>query len=211
MIETLIPKRNCSKKGGRKRIGDGSRFGGISRVVLDRWLMDYNHRRAHGVPNRLTLPAFGARLAESDFHGWPSLAGLWSGFRIRLAGITHVRTSPYYPQSNGKLERWHGTLKNEEFRNKARRDVEEARRVVGNFVTHYNEVRLHSALGYITPHDMLTGRDAEISSPIATQSSRLLARSDWERSHAPPLDRTRRRCSHDLVVCCTVRNDLDGG
>ena len=63
---------------------------------------------------------------------------------IRLAGITHVRTSPYYPQSNGKLERWHGTLKNEEFRNKAPRDVEEARRVVDNFVTHYNEVRLHT-------------------------------------------------------------------
>ncbi|MCC6928752.1 MAG: transposase, partial [Gemmatimonadaceae bacterium] len=30
---------------------------------------------------------------------------------VRLAGMTHVRTSPYYPQSNGKLERWHQTLK----------------------------------------------------------------------------------------------------
>ena len=30
---------------------------------------------------------------------------------IRLCGMTHVRTSPYYPQSNGKIERWHGTLK----------------------------------------------------------------------------------------------------
>lgn len=30
---------------------------------------------------------------------------------IRISGMTHVRTSPYYPQSNGKLERWHGTLK----------------------------------------------------------------------------------------------------
>ena len=29
------------------------------------------------------------------------------------AGMTHVRTSPYYPQSNGKLERWHGSLKRE--------------------------------------------------------------------------------------------------
>ena len=32
---------------------------------------------------------------------------------IRLVGLTHVRTSPYYPQSNGKLERWHGTIKGE--------------------------------------------------------------------------------------------------
>lgn len=29
---------------------------------------------------------------------------------IRLQGLTHVRTSPYYPQSNGKLERWHGAF-----------------------------------------------------------------------------------------------------
>ena len=32
---------------------------------------------------------------------------------IRISGMTHVRTSPYYPQSNGKLERWHKTLKGE--------------------------------------------------------------------------------------------------
>ena len=32
---------------------------------------------------------------------------------IRIAGMTHVKTSPYYPQSNGKIERWHKTLKGE--------------------------------------------------------------------------------------------------
>ena len=32
---------------------------------------------------------------------------------IRVSGMTHVRTSPYYPLSNGKLERWHKTLKGE--------------------------------------------------------------------------------------------------
>jgi len=30
---------------------------------------------------------------------------------IHIAGMTHVRTSPYYPQSNGKIERWHKTLR----------------------------------------------------------------------------------------------------
>jgi len=50
--------------------------------------------------------------------------------------------------------------------------VEEARRVVGDFVTHYNEVRLHSALGYVTPHDKLAGRDAEI---FASRDSKLKA------------------------------------
>jgi transposase InsO family protein len=76
---------------------------------------------------------------------------------VRLSGITHVRTSPYYPQSNGKLERWHGSLKGERFRLAAPDTLVEARRVVAAFVTHYNEVRLHSALGYITPADKLAG------------------------------------------------------
>lgn len=81
---------------------------------------------------------------------------------IRLTGITHVRTSPYYPQSNGKLERWHGTLKGERFRLAAPETLEEARRVVASFVAHYNDVRLHSAIGYITPADKLAGLEAVI-------------------------------------------------
>jgi len=32
---------------------------------------------------------------------------------IRVSGMTHVRTSPFYPQSNGKIERWHKSLKGE--------------------------------------------------------------------------------------------------
>jgi putative transposase len=35
---------------------------------------------------------------------------------IRISGMTHVRTSPYYPQSNGKIERWHKSLKGEYIR-----------------------------------------------------------------------------------------------
>jgi len=76
---------------------------------------------------------------------------------IRLTGVTHVRTSPYYPQSNGKLERWHGTLKSERFRLAAPQTLDEARSVVKSFVAHYNDVRLHSALGYVTPADKLAG------------------------------------------------------
>lgn len=76
---------------------------------------------------------------------------------IRLTGITHVRTSPYYPQSNGKLERWHGSLKRECIRTNSLSSLEEARRRIVAYVDHYNHVRLHSALGYITPADKLNG------------------------------------------------------
>lgn len=76
---------------------------------------------------------------------------------IRLMGMTHVRTSPYYPQSNGKLERWHGSLKAECIRPAAPASLEEARRLVAEYVEHYNHVRLNSAIGYITPADKLNG------------------------------------------------------
>jgi putative transposase len=81
---------------------------------------------------------------------------------IRLAGMTHVRTSPYYPQSNGKLERYHQTLKVTTIRPKAPDSPDEARRVVTRFVDYYNHHRLHSAIGFITPGAMLAGRAEEI-------------------------------------------------
>jgi transposase InsO family protein len=81
---------------------------------------------------------------------------------IRLAGMTHVRTSPYYPQSNGKLERWHQTLKATTIRPKAPRSLVEARQLVAAFVEHYNHHRLHSAIGFITPADHLAGRSEQI-------------------------------------------------
>src|ERR1039458_922929 len=81
---------------------------------------------------------------------------------IRIAGMTHVRTSPYYPQSNGKLERWHKSLKSECIRPLTPLTREDALRLIQTYVDHYNTVRLHSAIGYVTPHDMLAGRQAEI-------------------------------------------------
>jgi len=81
---------------------------------------------------------------------------------IRLMGLTHVRTSPYYPQSNGKLERWHGSIKRECIRPACPASLEEALRLVAAYVDEYNHVRLHSALGYITPADKLNGLDAVI-------------------------------------------------
>ncbi len=81
---------------------------------------------------------------------------------IRLSGMTHVKTSPYYPQSNGKIERFHRTLKHDAVRTQTPLSKADADRVVANFVTHYNTERLHSALGYVTPHDVLAGRQPAI-------------------------------------------------
>jgi transposase InsO family protein len=81
---------------------------------------------------------------------------------IRSAGMTHVKTSPYYPQSNGKIERFHKTIKGECIRVLVPLSMDDARRIVTEYVSHYNTVRLHSALGYVTPKDKLEGRDKEI-------------------------------------------------
>ncbi len=81
---------------------------------------------------------------------------------IRVAGMTHVRTSPYYPQSNGKIERWHKSLKSECVRPGTPLTLEDARRLVGRYVDEYNHVRLHSAIGYVTPAARLEGRHQQI-------------------------------------------------
>lgn len=81
---------------------------------------------------------------------------------IRMAGMTHVRTSPYYPQSNGKLERFHKTIKHECIRPKVPLSLEEARAQVTDYIHHYNDERLHSSLGYIAPKAKLEGREQQI-------------------------------------------------
>lgn len=81
---------------------------------------------------------------------------------IRISGMTHVRTSPYYPQSNGKLERWNGSIKSECIRPGVPLTLADAERLVAQYVQVYNQQRLHSAIGYITPQDMLEGRRDQI-------------------------------------------------
>ncbi len=106
---------------------------------------------------------------------------------IRLAGMTHVRTAPYYPQSNGKLERWHQTLKVTTIRPQVPRSLEEARRLVAGFVAYYNYRRLHSAIGFVTPADMLAGRAAAIwaARDQKLEAARARRRVGWhERSAA---------------------------
>ena len=73
-----------------------------------------------------------------------------------------MRTSPYYPPSNGKLERYRRTIKGECIRPKCPLNVDDARRIVGEFAGEYNDDRLHSASGSITPRAMLEGRPQAI-------------------------------------------------
>ena len=76
---------------------------------------------------------------------------------LQLVGIRHILAAPYHPQTNGKLERYHQTIK---------RDVNQVVYEIPNelgqeiirFVEYYNHRRYHKALGNVTPVDVLTGR-----------------------------------------------------
>lgn len=81
---------------------------------------------------------------------------------VRISGMTHVRTSPYYPQSNGKIERFHQSLKRECIRPKTPLSLADARRIVAGYVDHYNNERLHAGIGYLAPKDKLEGREEAI-------------------------------------------------
>jgi putative transposase len=115
---------------------------------------------------------------------------------IRICGMTHVKTSPYYPQSNGKIERWYQTLKGDCIRVKVPLSLEDARRIVADYVACYNTARLHSAVGYITPKDKLDGR----AEAIFAERDRKLAEARQRRKQLRQAGHDRRRFLHQATV-----------
>jgi len=83
------------------------------------------------------------------------------GDYLRLVGIRHIIAAPYHPQTNGKIERYHRTIKGEIglLPYDLPGELEEA---IQSFVEYYNYRRYHEGLGNVTPHDVYTGRHLEI-------------------------------------------------
>jgi putative transposase len=83
-------------------------------------------------------------------------------------GMQHVRGAPYHPQTQGKIERWHQTLKNRILldNNYLPHDLE---RQIGTFVEHYNRVRYDESIKNLTPADVYFGR----AETILTERQRI--------------------------------------
>ena len=76
---------------------------------------------------------------------------------LHLVGIDHIRAAPFHPQTNGKIERYHESLKKQvnQLTYEFPSDLEKA---ITDFVDYYNHRRYHIALGNVTPADVLNGR-----------------------------------------------------
>jgi len=114
---------------------------------------------------------------------------------IRIIGMTHVRTSVNYPQSNGKKERWYRTLKSECIRPKTPLSLEDARRIVAEFVLYYNTKLLHSSIGYITPIDKMHGLENVI---FKERDRKLEAAREQRKSNRRKKNRERSLCVLNL-------------
>ena len=80
---------------------------------------------------------------------------------LKGKGMNHVRGAPYHPQTQGKIERWHQTLKNKVLlENYFFPDDLRAR--IGTFVDHYNHQRYHESINNLTPADVYFGRGQAI-------------------------------------------------
>jgi transposase InsO family protein len=80
---------------------------------------------------------------------------------LKDQGMDHVRGAPNHPQTQGKIERWHQTLKNRILLENyfLPGDLEAG---IGTFIEHYNHRRYHESVGNLTPADVYFGRDLAI-------------------------------------------------
>ena len=119
-------------------------------ATLDQALAASGLDRATVMHRPRLLSDNGSSYVASDLAAW-----------LEDKGMEHVRGAPYHPQTQGKIERWHQTLKNCILLDNyyLPGDLE---RQINAFVAHYNHVRYHESINNLTPADVYFGRAEKI-------------------------------------------------
>jgi len=101
---------------------------------------------------------------------------------LHLVGIRHITASPFHPQTNGKIERYHRSIKGEI--NQVPYEMpSELKEAIRAFIEYYNYRRYHEGLGNVTPYDVYTGRHLEIIQRRKEVKSKTLeVRRDYNRT-----------------------------
>jgi len=80
---------------------------------------------------------------------------------LKRKNIDHIRGRPYHPQTQGKIERWHRSLKNV-VKLQNYYSPSELEQAIGEFVEYYNNQRYHESIDNLTPADMYSGKSKEV-------------------------------------------------
>lgn len=135
---------------------------GYSRYVLDWELMSdmtsrsvedflQRVREKYPIANPKLIHDNGSAFVSRDFKALVSRLGLKS-----------IHTRRNHPETNGKIERLNGTVRQEALRVTPPTSFSDALQIIGDFVAVYNHQRLHQGINFLRPADMFLGRDKQI-------------------------------------------------